>query len=201
MSWLAPITVGIAFGVALERAELTRKERVVGVFSFTDFTMLKFLLTALTTGAFVVQAALSLDLVRTIPLPPTVPVANLVGGALFGAAMATAGFCSGTIFAAAGSGRPGLVAGMGGLLAGGLLMEGPGRALATLVRTMGGRLEGSLPQISGVNAWLLLLALLLATLFMGYLLERGAPAKPHHVRDRRVTNASLARKEVVPSNR
>lgn len=175
MSWLVPLLFGIAFGMALERAELTRRERVVGVFRFTDLTMVKFLLAALATGSFVVEAALSLGLVASIPVPPTVPLANLVGGILFGGAMAGAGFCSGTIFAATGSGRGGVLAGALGLFAGALLMEGVAGEIAARLRSVGPRFEGTISVVAEVNAWLIVLGLAIATAFVAYVAERRRP--------------------------
>jgi hypothetical protein len=175
MNWFVPLLFGTAFGIALERAELTRKERVVGVFRFTDLTMLKFLLAALATGAFVVQAALSLGLVASVPVPPTVPLANLVGGMLFGGAMAGAGFCSGTIFAATGSGRGGVLAGALGLLAGALVMEGVGGPLAARLRAVGPRFDATISAGAEVNAWLIVLGLGAVTAFVAYMVERRRP--------------------------
>jgi hypothetical protein len=175
MTWLAPLLFGAAFGVALERAELTRRERVAGVFRFTDLTMLKVLLSALASGAFVVQATLALGLAPSVPVPPTVPIANLAGGMLFGAAMAGAGFCSGTIFAATGSGRGGVLAGALGLLAAALLMEGAGGRLAARLRSIGPRVDTTIGALTGVNAWLLVLALVGLAAFVAYLAERRVP--------------------------
>jgi len=172
MTWFAPLLFGAAFGVALERAELTRRERVAGVFRFTDLTMLKFLLSALASGAFVVQAALALGLVPSVPVPPTVPIANLAGGMLFGVAMAGAGFCSGTIFAATGSGRGGVLAGALGLLAGALLMGGVGGGVAARLMSIGPRVDTTLGALTDVNPWLLVLALVGLAAFIAYLAER-----------------------------
>jgi hypothetical protein len=172
MTWLAPLLFGATLGVALERAELTRKERVVGVFRFADLTMLKFLIAALVTGAFVVQAGLSLGLVASVPVPPTVPLANLVGGMLFGVAMAGAGFCSGTILASAGSARVGVVAGALGLLAGSLVVDAGGGTVVARLRSVGPRLEATIPGITGVSAWLVVLGLAALILFTAYVVER-----------------------------
>lgn len=175
MNWFVPLLFGTAFGIALERAELTRRERVEGVFRFTDLTMLKLLLAALATGAFVVQAALALGLVASVPVPPTVPLANLVGGILFGGAMAGAGFCSGTIFAATGSGRGGVLAGALGLLAGALVMEGAGGEIAASMRSVGPRFDATIPAVAEVNAWLIVLGLVAVTVFVAYVAERRRP--------------------------
>jgi uncharacterized protein len=177
MSWFVPLLFGAAFGIALERAELTRRDRVVGVFRFTDLTMLKFLLAALATGAFVVQAALALGLAVSVPVPPTIPLANLVGGILFGGAMAGAGFCSGTIFAATGSGRGGVLAGALGLIAGALVMDGVGGEIAARLRAVGPRFDSTISAVVAVNAWLIVVGLVAVSVFVAYVAERRAPGR------------------------
>lgn len=172
MTWLAPLLFGAIFGVTLERSELTKKERVVGIFRFSDLTMLKFLLAALASGAFVVQSARSLGMVTSVPVPPTAPVANLIGGILFGVAMASAGFCSGTIFAATGSGRTGVFAGVLGLLTGALVMDLGGGGIVARLRSLGPRLDVTVATLVAVNPWLFVLTLAALAAFAAYFAER-----------------------------
>jgi uncharacterized protein len=121
---MIPLVIGIAFGILLDQGGLTRHEKIVGVFRLRDFTLLKFLGAALVVGSLSVQAALSLQLVSAVPVTPTRFLAQAIGGALFGAAMALSGFCPGTIVAGAGTGRlDALIPGIGGLYAGALVMR------------------------------------------------------------------------------
>jgi len=104
MNIVAPLVIGILFGLLLNRAGLTRYDRIVGVYRLTDLTVLKFLLTAIVVGAISVLGAQALGLTDAVPIPGTHLGADVLGGGLFGIGMAVAGFCPGTIVAGAGTG-------------------------------------------------------------------------------------------------
>jgi uncharacterized protein len=174
--WALPL--GVAFGFALDRAGLTQKERIVGIFRFRDWSVLKFLLSGLIAGGLLVQGALALKLVASVPVPETRLVANLVGGAIFGIAMGSGGFCSGTILAAVGSRRRDVLPALLGLLAGGVLGElwhGPVAA----VRALGPGSTTTVPDAWGVSAWYVLGLLLEVALLAFYAIERGSSGREH----------------------
>jgi uncharacterized protein len=97
MQVLQPLLVGFAFGCVLQKGKLGRYEVVVNVFRFTDLTVLKFLVTALAVAMLGIQSLVSLGIVDEIPIAQTYVLGNLVGGVVFGAAMALAGFCPATV--------------------------------------------------------------------------------------------------------
>src|SRR5690349_4254661 len=111
--------LGFGFGWLLNKAQLTHYAKIVGVYRLRDLTVMKFMLSALATGALGIQVARALGWGSALPIPATLPAANLIGGLVFGVGMASAGYCPGTIVAEAGEGRldAGL-AGVTGLLAG-----------------------------------------------------------------------------------
>jgi hypothetical protein len=89
---LAPLLIGILFGFALNRGGLTKYNRIVGVFRFTDLTVIKFMLTALMvamTGLFTMRG---FGLIQLPAAPTTYIVGNLVGGLVFGVGMALTGY-------------------------------------------------------------------------------------------------------------
>ena len=99
--------IGIAFGVALERAGLGSARKLVGQFYGTDFTVFKVMFSAILVamlGTFYLAQLGVLDLSH-VAVPETWLVPQLVGGLVFGAGMATAGLCPGTSCVAAASGR------------------------------------------------------------------------------------------------
>jgi hypothetical protein len=98
---LQALLIGCGFGYCLHSAGLTHYARIVNVYRLRDLTVLRFMLTALVVGALAIQASIALGFIARAPLPPTVVIANLVGGAVFGIGMATAGYCPGTIVAGA----------------------------------------------------------------------------------------------------
>lgn len=86
------LSLGIVFGLLLNKAGLTKYNKIVNVFRFTDLAVLKFMMTALVvamTGLFSLRA---LGLVTFPNVPATYIVGNVVGGLVFGVGMALAGY-------------------------------------------------------------------------------------------------------------
>lgn len=122
MNVVAPLAIGFAFAWLLQRAGLSRYDRIANVFRFRDLAVMKFLLSALVTGAVGLRVLDSLGFVGDLPVPTTYVAGNLGGGVVFGVGMALSGFCPGTVAAGAGEGRLDyLVPGMLGLFAGALV--------------------------------------------------------------------------------
>jgi hypothetical protein len=123
---LTPLLIGIAFGVALERAGLGSARKLTGQFYLTDLTVFKVMFTAIVTtmlGLFWLARLGFIDL-SAIYVPETALAAQIAGGVVFGAGFAVAGLCPGTSCVAAASGRgDGVATGIGmfaGMLAAGL---------------------------------------------------------------------------------
>jgi uncharacterized protein len=170
---VAPLLIGIAFGWLLDRAELTRFQRIVGIYRLRDFTVLQFLGTAIVAGAFAVLALRSLGFVATVVITPTHLAADAIGGGLFGIGMAVAGFCPGTIVAGAGGGRLDyLVPGGLGLIAGALAYGATFRWVGALGR-IGALGIPTLPSLLGVSDWLLAIVLAEVAALGFYALERA----------------------------
>ena len=117
--------IGVLFGAALERAGLGSARKLVGQFYGTDLTVFKVMFSAIIVamlGVFWLGRLGILDLQR-VDVPETWLVPQLVGGAVFGAGMATAGLCPGTSCVAAASGRGDGLAVLAGIF-GGVLATG-----------------------------------------------------------------------------
>lgn len=174
MSVAAPLLIGMAFGWLLSRACLTKYDVIVGVYRFTDLTVLKFMLSALLIGAVLIQALVSLGLAGSVPVAPTYVAGNLLGGALLGIGMALAGFCPGTIVGGAGEGSLDyLIAGVAGLFCGALAfgLTYP-RFFPWLVR-IGSLGHATFASLLGAEPWLVLLLFGEIVLLLFYVLERG----------------------------
>lgn len=153
-----PLVLGFLFGWALHKAGLTHYARIVNIYRLRDMTVLRFMLTALVVGALGIQVGLDAGFATSAPIPPTMVLANVVGGVVFGVGMATAGYCPGTIVAEAGEGRlDAWVAGLSGLLvramAFGLLQPHIMPAL-TRVGSLG---RVTLAGLTGASPWLVLM--------------------------------------------
>jgi uncharacterized protein len=89
---LVTIFLGVAFGFSLNKAGLTKYNKIVNVFRFTDMAVLKFMMTALVVAMSGLYILRGFGLVEFPNIPATYIVGNLVGGLLFGVGMALTGF-------------------------------------------------------------------------------------------------------------
>lgn len=175
---VAPLLLGVAFGWALQKGRLGRYETVVNAFRFTDLTVVKFLFTALMVAMVTIESLVALGLCAPVPVAQTYALGNLAGGVLFGAGMALAGFCPGTVAAGAGEGRLDyLIPGTLGLYAGAVLfglsypLFFPGLARI-------GRLGSvTAAQALHVDPWLLITVFCELGLLLFYVLERVIPRR------------------------
>ena len=173
MPMIAPLALGFVFGWMLHKAGLTHHARIVGVYRLRDMTVIQFMLTALVVASFALQAAVDLGASRPLPIPQTFLVANLVGGMVFGAGMATAGICTGTVVAQAGEGRlDAWIGGLSGLVVGaiafGVLQP---YVMPVLTRTgVLGRV--TVASLTGARPWLVLTVFGQVTAVVLYALAR-----------------------------
>ncbi len=91
-SYLVALLLGISFGFALNKGGLTRYGNIVGVFRFTNLTVIKFMLTALVVGGVGVYLLNTWGVASFPNLPATYIVGNLLGGLVFGIGMALSGY-------------------------------------------------------------------------------------------------------------
>lgn len=92
MDLIIPIFLGILFGFSLNKAGLTRYNKIVNVFRFTDLAVLQFMMTALVVSMVGLYAMRSLGWISFPNVPGTYLVGNIVGGLIFGVGMALTGY-------------------------------------------------------------------------------------------------------------
>jgi uncharacterized membrane protein YedE/YeeE len=173
---LQALSVGFAFGWLLQKAGLSRYDRIVNVYRFRDLAVVKFLVSALVVGAVGVRGLVALGLAGPVPVPSTFLVGNFGGGLLFGVGMAASGFCPGTIAAGIGEGRLDyLVPGGLGLVAGALAFGLAYPWVFPLV-AKGATIGATLPLLLGADPWLVVVLLAEAAALLFYLIERRASA-------------------------
>jgi uncharacterized membrane protein YedE/YeeE len=118
------ILVGVAFGFVLERAGFGRAQKLVGQFYGTDMTVLKVMFTGIVSamlGAVILSGVGLLDLAAVQFNYPTFLWPMIAGGLLLGVGFVVSGYCPGTSFVAAASGKLDGVGTVLGVVAGSLL--------------------------------------------------------------------------------
>ncbi len=120
MSYLLAVTVGllmgIVFGLALEKSRVLEPGYLIGQFQFSNFTMIKVMLSAVATGLVILAVLNGLGIV-TLGVKAALVGNMVVGGLLLGVGIVVAGACPGTAMAQIGAGYKDAWA----TLAGGLL--------------------------------------------------------------------------------
>jgi uncharacterized membrane protein YedE/YeeE len=170
---LLALLIGVAFGAALEQAGLGNARKLAGIFYFTDFTVLKVMLSAILTamlGAFWLGRFGIVDLAR-VYVPETFLWPQLAGGLIFGLGFALAGLCPGTACVSAGSGRLDGLAAVGGIFLG-ILAAGLAFPLLADFYASGARGVLTLPDASGLPEGVVVLLVTLAALGLFQLIAK-----------------------------
>ena len=92
LNYVVALIVGVLFGFSLNKAGLTRYNKIVNVFRFTDLSVLKFMLTALAVAMSGLYLLQGMGVLKFPNVPATYIVGNLLGGLIFGAGMALTGY-------------------------------------------------------------------------------------------------------------
>ncbi|NPA51616.1 MAG: YeeE/YedE family protein [Aquificae bacterium] len=116
------IITGALFGIVLHKVGAIRYSRVEGMLLLRDLKIMKFAFMGIATASIIYGLTHILGLAEALNIHPRVlpymGIAHLIGGFLFGIAMASAGFCPGTCVARVGAGKWFAAAGVIGLVLG-----------------------------------------------------------------------------------
>ena len=89
---LIPLFIGVLFGFSLNKGGLTRYGNIVGVFRFTNLTVIKFMLTGLATAMIGLYTLKAFGVIQFPNVPGTYIAGNVIGGLVFGIGMALTGY-------------------------------------------------------------------------------------------------------------
>ena len=92
LNYIIALVLGIFFGFSLNKAGLTKYQKIVNVFRFTDLAVLKFMMTALVVAMSGLYFLRWVGLITFPAVPATYIAGNLVGGLVFGVGMALSGY-------------------------------------------------------------------------------------------------------------
>jgi len=159
------LITGILFGFFLQKARVIRYDKQLGALRLMDMTIVKFMLSSILVGMVGVYLLQDLGLVK-LSIKPTVLGGNILGGLIFGIGWGFLGYCPGTSAGALGEGRWDALWGILGMLAGAALFAEAYPALKGTVLTWGDFGKITLPQILGINHWVVIVILLIASLLL-----------------------------------
>ena len=165
------LVTGILFGFLLQKARVIRYDKQIGALRFLDMTIVKFMLSSILVGMVGVYLLQDLGLVK-LSLKPTVLGGNILGGIIFGLGWGLLGYCPGTSAGALGEGRWDAVWGILGMLVGAALFAESYPALKKTVLTWGDFGKITLPQILGINHWVLIVIFIVGGLLLFWWFER-----------------------------
>lgn len=169
------LATGFLFGILLQRARVCRYDKQVGVLLFRDFTVVKFMLSAVIVGSVGIYLLKDLGLV-TLSVKPMIMGGVVIGGLVFGAGWAVLGYCPATSMAAAGEGRWDAVSGIAGMVAGASIFAHMYPFIKRTLLTWGDLGKITLPQVFKTGHWPVLLvwvAVALVCLLLIEYSERG----------------------------
>jgi uncharacterized membrane protein YedE/YeeE len=157
------LVTGILFGFLLQKGRVLRYDKQLGALRFQDFTIIKFMLSHIVVAMVGVYLLYDLGLVK-LSIKPTILGGVILGGLLFGMGWGLLGYCPGTSLGAFGEGRWDAVWGILGMLVGAGLYAEAYPMMKTTILTWGNYGKITIPQVLGVNHWIVIAFLVSLTL-------------------------------------
>ncbi len=149
------LITGIAFGFLLQKGRVLRYDKQLGALLFKDMTIIKFMLSSVLVGMVGVYLLVDLELAK-LSIKATVLGGNIIGGLIFGVGWGLLGYCPGTSAGALAEGRWDALWGILGMLAGAAVFAETFPLMKNTVLTWGVLGKITLPQVLGVNHWIII---------------------------------------------
>ncbi len=165
------LITGILFGFLLQKGRVIRYEKQVGALRLLDMTIVKFMLSTVLVAMVGVYLLVDLGLAK-LSVKETVLGGNIIGGLVFGIGWGLLGYCPGTQAGALGEGRWDALWGILGMLAGAAVFAEAYPALKETVLTWGNFGKITLPQVLGVNHWIIIPIFVFLALALFWLFEK-----------------------------
>lgn len=157
------LITGILFGFLLQKAQVLRYDKQLGALRLLDMTIVKFMLSTVLVGMAGIYLLRDLGLVE-LSVKSSLLGGNIVGGLLFGIGWGLLGYCPATQAGALGEGRWDALWGIAGMIIGAALFAEAYPGLKNTVLMWGNLGKITLPQILGLNHWIIILVLIIGGL-------------------------------------
>jgi uncharacterized protein len=168
---LLGLFTGFLFGFLLQKGRVSDRRVIVGQFLLRDFTVMKVMLTAIVVGGAGVYAMKAAGLTKLFVKPAQMAALPL-GGLIFGVGMVLLGYCPGTAIAAAGEGKRDAWLGLAGMLAAAAVFAELAAGFSTSIMKWANLGPVTLPDVTGVPAWVWLSVLAGGALLLFRWLEK-----------------------------
>ncbi len=162
---LLGLVTGIMFGFLLQKGRVIRYDKQVGALRLMDMTIVKFMLSSILVAMIGVYLLKDFGIVK-LQIKPTIIGAQVLGGLIFGLGWGVLGYCPGTQMGALGEGRWDAVWGILGMLTGAAIFAEAYPALKETVLTWGVFGKITVPQMLGVNHWVVIVVFTVGTLLL-----------------------------------
>ncbi|HBI14120.1 MAG TPA: YeeE/YedE family protein [Desulfobulbaceae bacterium] len=165
------LITGLAFGFLLQKGQVLRYDRQLGALRLLDMTIVKFMFTTVLVAMVGTYLLKDLGLVK-LSIKATILGGNILGGLLFGLGWGLLGYCPGTSMGALGEGRWDAIWGICGMLVGGALYAEAHPLMKKTVLTWGDYGKITLPEVLGINHWILIVIFAAGGILLFWWFER-----------------------------
>jgi len=159
------LITGMAFGFLLQKGRVIRYDKQIGALRLIDMTIVKFMFTTILVAMVGVYLLKDLGIAK-LSIKPTVLGGNIIGGLIFGVGWGLLGYCPGTQLGALGEGRWDAVWGILGMLAGAAIFAEMYPVLKNTILKWGDLGKITIPQILGINHWIVIVIFVVGGIFM-----------------------------------
>ena len=166
------LITGILFGFLLQKGRVLRYDKQLEALRLLDMTIVKFMLSSILVGMVGIYFLKDLGLVK-LSVKGTELGANILGGLIFGMGWAFLGYCPGTAVGAVGEGRWDALWGIAGMLVGAAVFAEVFPALKATVLTWGNLGKLTLPQLLGLNHWIVIVLFIIGSLILFRFFEKN----------------------------
>ncbi|MEG6584856.1 YeeE/YedE thiosulfate transporter family protein [Dendrosporobacter sp. 1207_IL3150] len=171
MMELYGLITGILFGFLLQKGRVLRYDKQIAALRLQDMTIVKFMLSHICVAMVGVYILYDFGLVK-LSLKPMILGSVMLGGILFGLGWGMLGYCPGTSLGALGEGRWDSIWGILGMLVGAGIFAEVYPYLQKTVLTWGNLGKITIPQVFGINHWIIILIFIVFTILLFRWLEK-----------------------------
>jgi uncharacterized membrane protein YedE/YeeE len=165
------VITGILFGFLLQKGRVLRYDKQLGALRLLDMTIVKFMLSTVLVGMIGIYLLKDLGLAQ-LSIKSTILGGVILGGLTFGVGWGLLGYCPGTSLGALGEGRWDAVWGIVGMLIGAALYAEAYPFMKRTVLTWGDYGKITLPEVLGINHWLIIILFVIGGLALFRFFEK-----------------------------